>query len=185
MVLVMGSGFGTIDSYLFLYLEELKASEALMGACLFATSVAEAPIMYFSNTILRLTGVEVAMHMVIAAFVLRTSLYTLLPLWPTPWLVLPVELLHGITFGLAWSAGTHKAAQLAPDGLMASMQGLFASMYIGVGRGAGGLVGGLVYDRFGARCTFQACATWIAVSWAIISCVKLCFHETKLRATQT
>ena len=79
--------------------------------------------MFFSNFIMNVTGVDGAMHLVVAASVLRLSMYTLLASWPTTWLVLPVELLHGLTFGLAWAAGTHKAAQLAPNaGLMASMQ---------------------------------------------------------------
>jgi hypothetical protein len=79
--------------------------------------------LFFSNFIIKVTGVDGAMHLVVAAYVLRLTMYTLLSSWPTTWLVLPVELLHGLTFGLAWAAGTHKAAQLAPNaGLMASMQ---------------------------------------------------------------
>ena len=78
--------------------------------------------MFFSGTIMRKIGVDGSLHLCTAAFVLRLMMYTFVGSWPTPWIVLPVELLHGLTFGLAWAAGTHKAALLAPDGLMSSMQ---------------------------------------------------------------
>ena len=79
--------------------------------------------MFFcSNAILRALGTDNTLHVVVAAFVLRLMAYSTLSSWPTPWLVLPVELLHGITFGCAWAAGTSKSAELAPDGLGTSMQ---------------------------------------------------------------
>ena len=41
LVLVMGTGYGVIDAYLFLYLEEIGGSEALMGATLTSASLGE------------------------------------------------------------------------------------------------------------------------------------------------
>lgn len=43
----------------------------------------------------------------------------------TPWAVLPVELLHGVTFGLAWAAGTINCARISPPGLETSTQAIF------------------------------------------------------------
>ena len=83
---------------------------------------AEVPILFCSNAILRALGTENTLHLVVAAFVLRLMAYSTLAAWPSIWLVLPVECLHGITFGCAWSAGTSKSADLAPQGLGASMQ---------------------------------------------------------------
>lgn len=40
-VAILGSAYGIIDTYLFLYLQELHASEALMGLSLFSTSICE------------------------------------------------------------------------------------------------------------------------------------------------
>jgi hypothetical protein len=39
--------------------------------------------------------------------------------------VLPVEVLHGFTFALAWGGGCAYCAQLSPPGLEATTQGLF------------------------------------------------------------
>ena len=43
----------------------------------------------------------------------------------TPWAVLPIELLHGVTFGCAWAAGTLYCSRIAPRGLEATTQALF------------------------------------------------------------
>ncbi len=45
--------------------------------------------------------------------------------------VLPVELLHGFTFALAWGTGTAVASRVAPPGLEATTQGLFQGLYFG------------------------------------------------------
>ena len=42
-----------------------------------------------------------------------------------PWAVLPIELLHGVTFGCAWAAGTLYCSRIAPRGLEATTQALF------------------------------------------------------------
>ena len=45
-----------------------------------------------------------------------------LPWFGSPWAVLPVELLHGITFACGWGAGTINCKRIAPPGLGATMQ---------------------------------------------------------------
>ena len=41
------------------------------------------------------------------------------------WIVLPAQLLHGITFGLFWSVGTAFAQKIAPEGATSSVMGVF------------------------------------------------------------
>ncbi len=43
----------------------------------------------------------------------------------TPWAVLPIELLHGVTFGLAWAAGTINCSRISPPGLETVTQAIF------------------------------------------------------------
>lgn len=45
------------------------------------------------------------LHVVLWTYMLRMGLYALLPYAGSPWAVLPVELLHGITFACGWGAG--------------------------------------------------------------------------------
>lgn len=45
--------------------------------------------------------------------------------------VLPVELLHGFTFALAWGTGTAFASKMSPPGLEATTQAAFQGVYFG------------------------------------------------------
>jgi len=177
LVFAWGAGFGVIDGYLFLWLEELHASQKLMGLTLTATCLAEVPIMFFSDQIIRAVGTDGCIHLVMAAFVLRLLAHSSLALWPTTWLILPVELLHGVTFGLAWACGTVRTAQLSPEGMRASMQGLFQATFMGVGKGAGALAAGLAYDWFGAAVMFRLAALTIAAFWAATTGLKLAMNR--------
>jgi len=165
LVFAWGAGFGVIESYLFLWLQELNASQKLMGLTLSLNCLAEVPIMFFSDRIIKRVGTDGCIHLVMAAMVLRLTAHSTLALWPSTWLVLPVELLHGVTFGLAWACGTVKSAQLAPPGMRAGMQGMFQAVYMGVGKGGGTLLAGLAYDAFGAAVMFRMAAACIACFW--------------------
>jgi len=166
LVTLMGTAVGVIDGYLFLYLDELGGSETLMGTCLTFTCLVEVPVFFFSSHILNALGVDGTLHLVMAAFVVRLLAYSTLLYWPSPWLVLPVELLHGITFGCAWAAGTEKCAILAPATLRATMVGMFQSAYFGLGRGLGALLGGLIYGSHGGPVMFRCAFLWMATGWA-------------------
>ena len=55
-------------------------------------------------------------------YALRLALYALLPYAGSVLWVLPVEVLHGVTFACGWGAGTVNCKTLAPPGLAATMQ---------------------------------------------------------------
>ena len=56
----------------------------------------------------------------------RLGCYAMLGYFPSPWCVLPVETLNGITFGCAWAAGTVNCSQISPLGLEATTQAMFS-----------------------------------------------------------
>jgi hypothetical protein len=121
--LIMGFGIGVIDSFLFLFLQDLGGSEALMGLTLSVTCLAEVPVFHFQGKILTVISVDTMLHIVLWAYTVRLGLYALLPVVASSaWAVLPVELLHGVTFACGWGAGTINCKRLAPPGLAATMQ---------------------------------------------------------------
>ena len=138
MATVMGSAVGTIECVLFLFLEDLGGSETLMGLTLTFTCIAETAVFYWTGAIVRALGLDRCFHLCFAAFLLRLGCYATLAAWPSPWCVLPVELLHGLTFGLTWSAGTAKCAAIAPPGLEATTQSAFQGLIFGVGASTSG-----------------------------------------------
>ncbi len=73
-----------------------------------------------------------------------------------------------------WSVSCTYANQIAPPSTQATMQSILESLHWGLGSGCGALLGGALYDRYGATALFQICAVMSACSTVIamlMSCV--------------
>ena len=163
---------GIIDGYLFVYLDDLGAPATVMGACLATICAIELPVFMYSGAILNALGHTGALNVALGAFCVRLAAYSVLNFAPSPWFVVPVELLHGLTFGIAWSAGVNYCKTMAPIGLEATAQGLFQSTYAGLGRSFGGLIGGLLYESVGPAIMFRLACLWTCVAWVMIAAVQ-------------
>lgn len=69
-------------------------------------------------------------------------------------MILPAEILHGVTFGLMYAAGVEYTHKVAPPGMIATLQGVFNGVYYGLGAGSGAIVGGIMWSSIGLRQTF-------------------------------
>ncbi len=163
----MGYGIGAIEGFFFLYLEDLGAHPLLMGIDLCVTCLAEAPFFYLTTYIFQRIPVPICLQLVLAAYLVRMGAYVLLPHFPSPWYILPVDLLHGVTFGVGWSAGTIQAARLAPSHLRATMQSVFQATFSGLGYGTGGLVSGWLYRQGGGGAVFSGGMVVIMCGWLV------------------
>ena len=84
------------------------------------------------------------------------------------WIVLILELFHGITFGLFYSAAVHICVQQCPPGMESTMQSLLDMTYAGLGMTVGTIGGGYLFDSIGSPATFVLFA-------AIVSCTTVLF----------
>jgi len=98
-------------------------------------------------------------------------------LWVNVWLILPVELLHGITFGLTWSVGSKKCSIISPPGLEATTQSVFQGLMFGLGYGLGGLIGGQVYELRGPSTAFAVEFGITLFGWITSSIVQYTFKK--------
>ena len=166
--LIWGISVGIIENFLTLYLEELGAPPLLWGGIVTVMCAAEIPMFQYFETVVSKKGVLWIYQLVLAAFATRLAWYA--SLGPAPYglpylTVLPAELLHGITFACAWSIGSRVASRSAPPGKETTCQALFQATYFGFGNGLGGLVGGLVYQAYGARVLFAGGMVFVLVGW--------------------
>ena len=100
-----------------------------------------------------------------------------------PWLVLPVELLHGVCFSLSWSAVASHAQEISPPGYTATTQGLVSATFWGLGFAIGGIGGGFFNDKYGAPKLYQ-CTSVLAFGTALMGGVAIaCMRPSKKSPT--
>jgi MFS transporter, PPP family, 3-phenylpropionic acid transporter len=145
MVFIAGIGNATINNYLFVYMQSLGASNTLMGFALTVSTLSEIPAMFFSDRLLRRFGARGMLIIAMTTIGLRLICYSLTT---QPWVVLVIQLCHGLTFAAIYIAGVHFADQVAPPGMKATTQGMFSGTLMGFGAAAGGLLGGILLDSF-------------------------------------
>jgi PPP family 3-phenylpropionic acid transporter len=169
MVFIGGIGMATINNYLFIYMESLGASKALMGIALTVSTLSEIPAMFFSDRFLRRFGARGLLIVAMTTIGLRLICYSLTT---SPWVVLVIQLVHGLTFAAIFIAGVSYADQVAPPGMKATTQGMFNGTLMGFGAATGGLLGGLLMDRFSPGGMYAIVGTVVLVGLVVFLLVE-------------
>lgn len=164
-VFVGGAGLGLVSTYLFLFLEELGASKTLMGLSLTMATISELPVLFFAGRLMTRWSARGLLAFSLLAFVVRAFSYSVMG---ALWVVLLIQLLHGPSFSAMWMAGVAYADRLAPAGIGATAQSLFASVMIGLGSAAGSFFGGIFYDRLGAVALFRIAAGIVFAAFLVL-----------------
>lgn len=149
ITLVAGLGMASVNTYQFVYMAEIGASETIMGISLFiSTFFSEVPVMFFGDRLLKRFGAQGLLALGAGVVGARLLLYAM---FNFPAAILSLQLLHGFTFPIVWIAGVSYAHENAPPGLSATAQGLFGAVVFGVGSGLGAFLGGIVIGSLGGR----------------------------------
>ena len=170
VALVYGASLSVYLNYLFLYLETLNASRTLMALSLTTATISELPLWYVTHRLIHRWGVNRMLAIALLAMCIRAFAYALITV---PWLVLPINLLHGVSFALLWAAGVASADAIAPPGLGATAQGLFAGTVLGLGASLGAFAGGALYDSIGPVALFQATGVMLVAALLLFAIVRL------------
>ena len=161
VVFVAGLGAGILNNYLFLYMNQLGASETLMGLALTVATLSELTVFLLSGRMLARWGTGRMLAASIVAMVIRLLAYSVIV---TPWAVLVIQLLHGLTFAALWTAGVSYAHRAAPPGMGATAQGVFSGVTMGLATATGALIGGWLYQDLGAVLMFRWAGIGIALA---------------------
>ncbi|KAG8180690.1 hypothetical protein JTE90_006248 [Oedothorax gibbosus] len=151
-VLMNGFGVGIMWSYQIWFLTTIGASRLLCGLVQTVQCfVGELPFMFFSGWIIQKVGHFNAMSMALVAYSARFLFYSYLE---NPWLVLPMEIVHGFTYGIFYPAVASFAKLSSKPGTEATTQSILFSTHEGLGAGLGCVLAGLGFDHFGEHRTF-------------------------------
>lgn len=174
-VVFFGIFYGSISLYLLWHMEELVtkyhpekySSIKTIQGTLFAIKCfgGEAPFFFLSGKIIKKVGHLNSIVIGLATLSFRFFLYFIIkdPVW-----VLPVELLSGLGFALPYSAMTAYACILAPEGLKSTVQGLFSTVFQGVGVGLGSLITGYLFNEIGSSETYLV----LSILALVVSCIQ-------------
>ncbi len=120
MVFIAGAGMATYNNYFLVYMQSLGASSALMGLALTIATASEIPAMFFSDRILRRFGARGMLIIAMSVIGLRFLAYSITAI---PWVILLIQVVHGLTFATIYTAGVYFADQVAPLGMKATSSG--------------------------------------------------------------
>lgn len=134
------------DSFLGVYLHSLGASTGMIGLAWFVAAVSEITFFALSARLLQ-KGHE--RTWIAAAALLYAVRYTLCALLPTPWAVILLQLLQGVTFVIFYTASLKYLTRTVPPEWQATGTTLVAILFFGVSGMIGSWLGGWVFDLLG------------------------------------
>jgi PPP family 3-phenylpropionic acid transporter len=165
-VFLLGFANNAVQFFLPLFLHSIGGDSNTVGVAGAVGALTELPVMFLGVYLLRKIGG------LWPGLALAASVYTLrwlaLSATATTAVVLALQLLHGLSFGLFILAGVGFVDQLAPQGLSATAQSLFNVFYWGLGSLAGSLGGGVIYQWLGSAWLFRLCGLATLLSLGLL-----------------
>ena len=172
-----GLGAFTVAAYLFPYMAELGAGETMMGVALMIAAIAELPVFFFGNRLVRRFSAYGLFMIALVMMGVRSLLYAIAT---APSMVLVIQVISGAIFPAMWLAGVAYADANAPAGLKSTAQGLFGAIIFGLGATVGGFVGGLLLASIGGRGMFLVFGVVILTGLVLIEGLRRLFPEKEL-----
>ncbi len=156
LVFFAGLGLGAMNSYLLMYMQDIGSSGRLMGAAVSIGTVSELALFVIAPLLLSRVGPR---RLIIASLFGNGMRLLAYSVTATPLLVLPIQMLHGVSFGLLFIGAVAYAARIAPPGLGTAAQGVMNTAVFGFGAFGGAVFGGTLYQHLGPFLMFRIIGT--------------------------
>ncbi len=162
---LLSSGAAIMYTFLGIRLQEIGGSANLVGIAFALSAVSELPVVAFGGWLMtrlgapRLIGVGLLVYVV--RFIASSTISE--PEW-----MLPVQVLHGLSFGAFLMASVTLAHRLAGSAHAATAQSLLTAMSFGFGSITGSIAGGTLLDHIGTVGLFKGAALLMIVTLAVL-----------------
>jgi hypothetical protein len=118
LVFVVGISSGIIENFAYVRIREVGGNGKDMGLSRLVSSMAGAPMFWFSGPLTELLGADKVIVLSLCSYVVRFVIYASMR---SPLQGLPAEAMRGVTFAAFWSTCTIYASRIAPPGMGATM----------------------------------------------------------------
>ncbi len=149
------TSYGPYGTFYTIHLASLGRSRAFAGAAWALAATSELVVMLLWPRMCRWAGPRTWLLIALAAHPLRWSLSIVAR---DPLALLAIQVTHAFTFGVLYLAAVQHVERMAPEGLRATAQGVFASVTFGVGGVLGNTLGGLLYEPMGMTALYVGSA---------------------------
>lgn len=162
---LMSSGSAIMNVFLGIHLEDLAGTANLVGPAFAISAASELPIVAFGGWFLARLGAPRLIALSLIVYAVRFIAFSTIPV--AVW-ILPVQALHGLSFGAFLMASVTLAHRLAGRGNEATAQALLTAMSFGFGSITGSLAGGALLDRIGTVGLFRGAAVLMVVTLGVL-----------------
>jgi len=149
------------DAFMGILIRSIGGTEAEVGWAWTTGPLSEIPVFALFGLLLARYNEVVLLALAAGIYALRWFLFAVTG---DPDLIIVIQLLHGLSFGLFYMAGVSFIGKIVPPGLRASGQGLLATFGGGLAGIAGSLLGGFLMDHFGPQFLYAASAGLVVVA---------------------
>lgn len=172
-VLVISIAHRMNDGFLALFLHRLGADPSLVGSAWMISAVSEIPVFFllskYGHKMKELPLLAICCFFYVVRF-------GLMSLTNNPLFVLPIQLLHSLSFGIFFFTVLRYIQRAIPDQFRATGQALFTITWSGAGGLCSGLIGGFVFNGFGPHALYG-----VAAGLAMLSMVSFLLLNARLR----
>ena len=156
--------FGPYTTFFTIHLEWLGLSRTFAGVAWALAAASELVVMLCWTRMCALASPRTWLTLAMGAHALRWLLS--IPA-RDPVALLLIQLTHAFTFGVFYLAAVEQVDALAPEGLRATAQGLFASVAFGLSGLLGNTLSGVLYEPLGMAWLYAAAAFVAAAGTAL------------------
>lgn len=153
------------NSFFVISFQMAGGSVKMTGTALLLASITNVPSMLAAAFVLRKWGHERTMLLAAGAYMLRWGIQWL---WPTPEVMIGVQVLHGLSFGFFYIAAVEYVASVTGREMQATGQSLFNMVFAGLGGIVGNMLNGYLLDSGGPSLMYLACTISAALGSVIL-----------------
>lgn len=156
------------DSFMGIFIRQLGGGSEIVGYAWTAAALSEVPVMIICGSLFARFSELRLLSAAALVFSVRWALFLTVS---DPRLVVPIQLMHGVSFGLLFLCSVSYITRKVPDRLRSSGQGLLSAFVGGIAGITGSTLGGVIMSGLGPRYLYASCTVLSLAAFFFYLCL--------------